>query len=110
MNNAVTAPALNPPWTCAVVAPTEHVWVLGSAGPKLIMARSTSTLHYDAGYMSELRFSFSTSLDGEEASIYVQTNRCPNEQVSKRTHSAVRGAKGCIRHWSVYPSNNGDSW
>jgi hypothetical protein len=71
MNNAVTAPALNPPWTCAVVAPTEHAWVLGSAGPKLIMARSTSTLHYDAGYMSELRFSFSTSLDGEEASIYV---------------------------------------
>lgn len=72
MNNAVTAPALNPPWTCAVVSSTEHAWVLGSAGPKLIMARGTSTLHKDAGYMSELRFLFVWSLDGGEASIYAQ--------------------------------------
>ena len=73
MNNAVTAPALNPTWTCAFVASsTEHAWVLGSAGPKLIMARSTSTLHHDAGYMSELRFRSSLHLTGREASIYVQ--------------------------------------
>ena len=35
------------------------------------MARSTSKLHQDAGYMSELRFRSLNSLDGGEASIYV---------------------------------------
>jgi hypothetical protein len=71
MNNAVTAPALSPPRTCAIVASTEHACVLGPAGSQLITARSDSMLHYDAGYMSEHRFRSSSSLDGEEASIYV---------------------------------------
>ena len=73
MNNAVNAPAVNPTWTCAVVDKTEHAWVLGSAGSEAHHgAQQLPSLHYDAGYMSELRFLFADSLDGEEASIYVQ--------------------------------------
>ena len=72
MNNAVTAPAIEPDQDkCRRRIATEHVWVFGSAGPKLIMARSTAKLHQDAGYMSELRFRSLNSLDGGEASIYV---------------------------------------
>ena len=72
MNNAVTAPALNPTRTSAVVASRlSTCGCLGQAGPKLIMARSTSKLHQDAGYMSELRFRSLNSLDGGEASIHV---------------------------------------
>ena len=72
MNNAVNAPALSPTWTCATIDPIEHACLLGPAGSKLITARSDQMLHYDAEYMSEHRFRSSSSLDGEEASIYVQ--------------------------------------
>ena len=71
MNNAAIAPVVNPIWTCAVADMAEHAWVLGLAGSKLIMARSQSMLHHDAGYMSELRFRSSLHLTGREASIYV---------------------------------------
>lgn len=71
MNNAAIAPVVNPTRICAVAEMAEHAWVLGSTGSKLIMARSDCMLHYDAGYMSELRFPFVASLDGGEASIYV---------------------------------------
>ena len=72
MNNAVNAPAKSPTWTCATIDPIEHACLLGPAGSKLITARSDQMLHYDAEYMSEHRFRSSSSLDGEEASIYVQ--------------------------------------
>ncbi len=54
--------------------------MFGSASPKLIMARSTSKLHQEAGYMSELRFRSLNSLDGGEASIYVLVIRDQRRQ------------------------------
>src|SRR5690606_22713034 len=74
MNNAVNAPAANPTWTCAVVDKTEHAWVLGSAGSEAHHgAQLLTSLHYDAEYMSELRFLFADSLGREASSLYVQS-------------------------------------
>ena len=68
------------------------------------MARSTSKLHQDAGYMSELRFRSLNSLDGGEASIYAQ---CVTPNVSRPMCHARQGSK-CVCSDSGQVSNAED--
>jgi hypothetical protein len=70
MNNAVTAPAFSPTGTSAT---TEHECVLGTAGSQLITARSTIPRCIKTPDICPSTASVQPStLDGREASIYVQ--------------------------------------